>query len=84
MDSFVARHDAMYSASQVESATQVSFLDLVLTATPANKKIAPLVLFLVILYPPRSAAEYPSISINVAKNTFHCHSIACMRILVAV
>ena len=82
MDSFVARHYAIYSASQVESATQVSFLDRALKATPTNKKIAALVLFLVILHPPRSAAEYPSISINAAKNTFHCHSIACMRILV--
>ena len=52
MDTFVPRHDALYTAAEVQVATQVCFLDLQLTDSPATKKIAPLVDFLVILHPP--------------------------------
>ena len=45
MDSLVARHDAMYSASFVDVATQVCFIDLQLTAPPETKKIMQLLVF---------------------------------------
>ena len=60
MDSLVAKHVAMYSASHVEVETQVCFFDFQLTAPPAIKKTKPLVDLRLFRQPAQSASENPS------------------------
>ena len=57
--SFAAKQIEMYSASQVEVATQVCFFERQLTAPLATRKMLPLVDFLVVRHPPQSASENP-------------------------
>ena len=59
-DSFTTMHIAMHSASQVDVATQVCFLDFQETAIPATKKRKPIVDFRLSLHPAQSASEKPS------------------------
>ena len=62
IDSLVGRHGAMFSASQVEVATYVCFLDLHDTAPPGTRNIAPLVGLRETLQPPQSVSENPSMT----------------------
>ncbi len=59
--SLVAKRQTMYSASQVEVATQVCFLHRHQTAPLATRKMLPLVDFRVVRQPAQSASAYPSV-----------------------
>ncbi len=57
--SFAARQQAIYSASQVEVATHICFLDFQQTAPPATRNTISLVDFRVSRHPAQSASAYP-------------------------